>query len=154
MAVLDQLSLDQLAGNKVIVILGATAVFTVAWLVNVFLTWWRLRHIPGPFLNSITPLVLTYHCIKEDITVYTHRLTEKYGPLVRIQPNMVMFSDPDTFRHVTSVKAGYTKGLWFEFSRWSLERYSLISLRDNETRKTRKGQLAPVVRAAARLSFR
>ena len=125
------------------IILATALIFGLVPLVQVFLTWRRLRHIPGPFLNSITPLVLTWHCVKEDITEYTHGLSLKYGPLVRVSPNTVMYSDPDTFRRVCSVKAGYTKGLWFEFSRWDLSRYSLISLRDNESRKARKAQLSP-----------
>jgi len=88
---------------------------------------------------------MTWHCIKEDITVYTHSLTVKYGPLVRVSPNVVMYSDPDTFRRVCSVKANYTKGLWFEFSRWDLHRPSLIAMRDNESRKDRKSRLSPAV---------
>lgn len=146
MSMPDVLGLERLTGGEVLtIVLAAIAVFSTAALVSVYLTWRRLRHIPGPFLNSITPLVLTYHCIKQDITVYTHTLTEKYGPLVRIAPNMIMFSDPDTFRHICSAKAGYTKGLWFEFSRWDLDVYSLISMRDNERRKVRKAQLSPAV---------
>jgi len=126
-------------------VLTAVLILAVAGLVRVFLTWRRLRHVPGPFLNSITPLVMTWHCIKEDITVYTHSLTVKYGPLVRVSPNVVMYSDPDTFRRVCSVKANYTKGLWFEFSRWDLHRPSLIAMRDNESRKDRKSRLSPAV---------
>ena len=96
-----------------VLVLGITALAR-----SLFLSWQRLRHVPGPFLNSITPLCLTWHCLKEDITVYTHSLAQKYGPLVRISPNVVMFSDPDTFRHICSVKANYARGLWFEFTRW------------------------------------
>jgi len=127
-------------------ILGTVAFLSAAYTIQTFLVWYRLRHIPGPFLNSITPLVLTYHCIKEDITEYTHSLSVKYGPLVRVSPTVVMYSDPDTFRRICSVKAGYTKGLWFEFSRWDLKRYSIIAMRDNESRKERKSKLSPAVR--------
>jgi len=109
----------------------------------VFQTWRRLSHIPGPFLNSITPLVLTYHCLKEDITTYTYELSLKYGPLVRVSPNIVAYYDPETLRRICSVKANYTKGLWFEFSRWDLKHYSCIAMRDNESRKIRKMKLVP-----------
>jgi len=85
--------------------LAPTLVLFVAGLLRLFFTWRRLRHVPGPFLNSITPLAMTWHGMTEDMTVYTHSLTEKYGPLVRISPNVVMYSDPDTFRRVCSVKA-------------------------------------------------
>ncbi|KAH6855585.1 cytochrome P450 [Chaetomium sp. MPI-CAGE-AT-0009] len=123
----------------------ATLILAIATasLFQVFRQWRRLRHVPGPFLNSITPLVLTYHCLKEDITTYTYNLTVKYGPLVRVSPTVVVHSDPETFRRVCSTKANYTKGLWFEFSRWDLERYSCIAMRDNESRKGRKTKLLP-----------
>lgn len=148
----DDMAVQELLGfiepsnlNATTIVLATVAISGVAYLISTFFTWWRLRHIPGPFLNSITPLLLTYHCIKADVTKYTYTLHEKYGPLVRIQPNMVMFSDPDTFRYICSQKAGYTKGLWFEFTRWDLKRWSLTSLRDNETRKIRKAQVSPAV---------
>lgn len=115
------------------------------YLVSVYLQYRRLRHIPGPFLNSITPLVCTYHSIKCDMSAYIYNLTVKYGPLVRITPNTVVNVDADTFRRICSYKAGYTKGLWFEFSRWDLDSYSCIAMRDNETRKERKNKLSPAV---------
>ncbi len=127
-------------------VLAATALLSLLFVIQTFRTWYRLRHTPGPFLNSITPLVMTYHCFKEDISMYTYELTRKYGPLVRVQPNVVVYEDPETMRRVCSVKANFTKGLWFEFSRWDLERYSCIAMRDNESRKERKTKLLPAVR--------
>lgn len=126
------------------VMLTYAAVTIVIWTaLRVFRTWRRLSHVPGPFLNSITPLVLTYHCLIEDTNNYTYRLSLKYGPLVRIAPNLVAYYDPETLRRICTVKANYTKGLWFEFSRWDLERYSCLSMRDNESRKIRKTKLLP-----------
>jgi len=105
----------------------------------------RLRHVPGPFLNAITPLALTYHCLKGDVSHYTYELCRRYGPLVRVQPNVVVFSDPQTFRRICAVKSGYSKGLWFEFSRWDLDRPSCIAIRDDEGRRERKGRLLVAV---------
>ncbi|KAK0644013.1 cytochrome P450 [Cercophora newfieldiana] len=134
----------ELASLKPTGILAYTAIGLCLWTaLYVFRTWRRLSHVPGPFLNSITPLVLTYHCLKEDINTYTYELSLKYGPLVRVAPNVVAHYDPETLRRVCSVKANYTKGLWFEFSRWDLERYSCIAMRDNESRKIRKTKLLP-----------
>ncbi|KAM7213653.1 Cytochrome P450 [Rhypophila decipiens] len=113
------------------------------YITTVTIQYYRLRHIPGPFLNAITPLVLTYHSLKGDITEYTYEIARKYGPLARLQPNMVVYTDPDTFRRICSYKAGYTKGLWFEFSRWDLNSYSCIAMRDNPRRKDRKNKIAP-----------
>lgn len=127
------------------VVLASTFLVILGAVVPVIRQWYRLRHIPGPFLNSITPLVLAYHSWKEDYCTYVYRLCQEYGPLVRVTPNVVVFSDAQTFRYICSVKANYTKGLWFEFSRWDLERYSCIAMRDNESRKERKMKLLPAV---------
>jgi len=132
------------ASFKPTAVVATVAVAVGLWLIGyLFQTWRRLSHVPGPFLNSITPLVLTYHCLKEDITTYTYKLSLKYGPLVRVAPNIVAYFDPETLRHVCSNKANYTKGLWFEFSRWDLDHYSCIAMRDNESRKIRKTKLIP-----------
>lgn len=129
------------------ILVGSTFILILAAVVPVIRQWYRLRHIPGPFLNSITSLVLVYHSWKEDHCTYVYRLCQEYGPLVRVAPNVVVFSDGPTFRYICSVKANYTKGLWFEFTRWDLERYSCIAMRDNESRKERKMKLLPAVRS-------
>ncbi len=129
------------------IIVGSTFILILAAVVPVIRQWHRLRHIPGPFLNSITPLVLVYHSWKEDHCTYVYRLRQKYGPLVRVAPNVVVYYDGPTFRHISSVKANYTKGPWFECTRWDLERYSCLAMRDNESRKERKMKLLPAVRS-------
>lgn len=131
--------------NTGILLVTTALILATTVFIQVFLQYRRLRHIPGPFLNSITPLVLTYHCFKGDISAYIASLGFKYGPLVRISPNMVLFWDVDTFRRICHGKSAYTKGLWFEFSRWDLKNYSLIAMRDNESRRERKSKIAPAV---------
>jgi hypothetical protein len=119
--------------------------FTTLYAFQTSHTYLRLRHIPGPLLNGFTPLVITYHCLRGDINTYNQRLVNKYGPLVRVTPTTVMISDAKTLAYVCSTKAGYRKGLYFEFARWSLERRSRLSMRGNEERKERKGKLGPAV---------
>lgn len=115
------------------------------YVTTVIRQYFRLRHIPGPFLNSLTPLCLAYHSLKGDVTEYVYKTAKEYGPLARIAPNTVVYTDPDTFRKICSYKAGYNKGLWFEFSRWDLNSYSCLAMRDSATRKERKNKLAPAV---------
>ncbi len=66
-------------------------------LVIIFTTarsYYRLAHIPGPFLARFTNIprfswVLSYHA--HDIHTALHR---QYGHLVRFGPNMVSVADP------------------------------------------------------------
>ena len=122
---------------------------TFFFTIQTFQTWYRLRHIPGPFLNGFTPLVLVYHSLKGDISDYTRDLTVKYGPLVRVTPTVVVYDDPEVMRRIASPRNKYSKGLWFEFTRWSLERYSSVAMRDDKSRKERKGKLLPAWSANA-----
>ena len=48
-----------------------------------------LRHIPGPFLASITPWVQLYHGMKGDRHLWLHNLHKTYGTHVRVAPNFV-----------------------------------------------------------------
>ncbi|KAE8373926.1 cytochrome P450 [Aspergillus bertholletiae] len=87
--------------------IAAAAVTIIAlWLGA---NWWRLRHIPGPFLASVTNLyrmswvsTTRAHLILQDV----HK---KYGEVVRIGPNMVSFSNPAAIPTVYPMRAGLPK---------------------------------------------
>ncbi|KAI0868045.1 putative benzoate 4-monooxygenase cytochrome P450 [Hypoxylon argillaceum] len=72
-------------------------------------TWWRLRHIPGPFPACITNFqrmswigTKRAHLILQDVHT-------KYGEVVRIGPNMVSFSNPEAIPTVYPTRAGFPK---------------------------------------------
>ncbi|KAF9886243.1 hypothetical protein FE257_011856 [Aspergillus nanangensis] len=48
-----------------------------------------LKHIPGPFLASITPWVQLYHGLNGDRHLWLYNLHEQYGSHVRVAPNFV-----------------------------------------------------------------
>ncbi|EGP84247.1 putative P450 monooxygenase [Zymoseptoria tritici IPO323] len=53
-----------------------------------------LRHIPGPWINTVSPFAFPYQVVKGFANVYLYALHEKYGPVVRIGPNEVSFAGP------------------------------------------------------------
>src|SRR3569833_98842 len=139
-------------------------------LVRDVVAWYRLRHIPGPFLNTISMLPLLYRIIRGDSQEYMDKLAAKYGnchdpeptlpsldqdpaanrytavgPMVRIAPGDVMFTDADFFRRVGSVRGGYTKAGWYDCTQFQHGPVNLIGLKDDETRRARKAQLSPGV---------
>ncbi|KAK4182202.1 cytochrome P450 [Podospora australis] len=140
--VLSPFSLTSLSISQVVLVISffLLGVFIIKPAIS---QWSRLRHVPGPFLNSITPLVYAWHTIRDGQAKYVYSLCQKYGPVVRVTPNTVVVSDPQTLRYFCSLKANYTKGLWAEFTRWDLKRYSCIAMRDNESRRERKKKLLP-----------
>ena len=56
---------------------------------HLFRTYWRLRHIPGPFLSRITNLPRVSWVKTKHAQLIHRHLHEQYGEVVRTGPNMV-----------------------------------------------------------------
>ncbi|KAH8661686.1 cytochrome P450 [Tricladium varicosporioides] len=52
-----------------------------------------LRKFPGPFWASVTRLWLGYHCFMETELPTIYKLHQKYGPVLRITPTLLLVSD-------------------------------------------------------------
>ncbi|KAK4228904.1 cytochrome P450 [Podospora fimiseda] len=77
----------------------------------------RLRHIPGPFLATISPLWMIHKLSTGRFVQHLKQTSDNYGPLVRIGPNDLLCTDPDTIRRMSSVRSMYTKGRFYESGR-------------------------------------
>jgi hypothetical protein len=76
---------------------------------QVFRTYARLKHVPGPFWAKFTnwQRVLWVKSMRsQDIYASIH---EKYGEFVRIGPNAVSISDPAAIPEVYPMRAGFPK---------------------------------------------
>lgn len=65
--------------------------------------------IPGPFLAPFTDLwrfCLVWRGRPEQAHIKLH---DRYGPLVRLGPNMVSVSDPDALKVIYGLATGYVK---------------------------------------------
>ena len=72
-------------------------------------TYWRLRHVPGPFWARITniPRVLWVRS-KKAHEIHT-KLHQQYGDCVRFGPNMVSTSDPAAIPTLYPMRPGFPK---------------------------------------------
>lgn len=82
-------------------------------IITTIQAFFRLSHIPGPFLAKLTDLqrlswVLSYRA--HDIHTEQHR---KYGPLVRFGPNMVSVGDPCEIGTIYSFKEPWRKSNFY-----------------------------------------
>lgn len=76
---------------------------------NFLHTYWRLRHIPGPFWAKFTNLPRIWW-VKSGSAQEIHlELHKKYGNIVRFGPNMVSISDPAAIPTVYPVRPGIPK---------------------------------------------
>lgn len=102
----------------------------------------RLRHIPGPFLASISYLPL----LGATLSGRSHRiyvnLAEKYGPLVRISPRDLFTSDPDIVRRMNSARSPYTRSEWYDAIRLDPFVENIFSERSTREHDARRAKMA------------
>ncbi|CAG8953710.1 hypothetical protein HYFRA_00006599 [Hymenoscyphus fraxineus] len=72
----------------------------VAWAVYFFfdcvysIYFHPLRHFPGPFWASISNFWKLYIAITKESHIRGIKYHEKYGPVIRVAPNLLVFNDP------------------------------------------------------------
>jgi hypothetical protein len=77
---------------------GVLAVGFVVYLIRALAS--PLNKIPGPFHARITSLILKWHEMTANRTMYVHRMHMKYGPVVRIAPNEVVFASQGAVKEI------------------------------------------------------
>lgn len=87
----------------------ALVVATIGISLHLFRVWWFLRHIPGPFLASLTNLQRVWWVKTGQAHLYHQAAHAKYGNLVRIGPHMVSFSKPEAIATVYPIRPGFPK---------------------------------------------
>ncbi|EEY20411.1 isotrichodermin C-15 hydroxylase [Verticillium alfalfae VaMs.102] len=65
-----------------------------------------LRHYPGPFLQGASKIPWFLHQTGGTLAFHTQGLHEKYGPVVRIAPHHLSFTDPQAFKDIYGHRIG------------------------------------------------
>lgn len=89
--------------------------FTAAvvwWSVSTFRNWYRLSHVPGPFLASISSLWMVKNAFKGGVAPAVLNL-QQFGRLVRVGPNYLLTDDPETLRQIASARSEYYRDEWW-----------------------------------------
>jgi hypothetical protein len=88
----------------------AGCVLIVSYLAyRIFRTYWKLRHVPGPFWAGITNLQrILWVKTGRSHEIYQD-LHEKHGDVVRIGPNVVSISDPAAISTIYPMRPGFPK---------------------------------------------
>ncbi|KAF5682004.1 cytochrome P450 monooxygenase [Fusarium denticulatum] len=81
-----------------------------------------LASLPGPRLGLLTPWQLRYYELRGKRTQYVHQMHQKYGNVVRIAPNEVVFSSLDAMKEIYLSKgSGFDKTSFYNlFSQFGL----------------------------------
>ncbi|KAK0649132.1 cytochrome P450 [Cercophora newfieldiana] len=136
---------EQLADTPASVLAGYAASLVVIWYVTTgFAAWYRLRHIPGPFLGSFSfAWDVYYSCTgRVERMATVHDDYANGGPLVRVAPNHVVTNDPEILRRIASARTRYTRDAWFKGTRFHREYDNVASIPGNEEHDRLKAKFA------------
>jgi len=73
-----------------------------------------LAKVPGPVLAGATPLWLVWQCMNQRRPSLDLELHKRYGGVVRIAPNEIIFSNPEYFKTVYGAGSKFTKSRFYE----------------------------------------
>ncbi|EPE08411.1 cytochrome p450 monooxygenase [Ophiostoma piceae UAMH 11346] len=93
-------------GALVLGVLGSATLYTL-WTVVYNLYFHPLARFPGPFLAKISPIYSIYGLARGRWPLDVHQVHLKYGPIVRLMPNELSFTDPEAWRDIYGHRQGH-----------------------------------------------
>ncbi|KAK9422873.1 hypothetical protein SUNI508_04540 [Seiridium unicorne] len=132
-------SLTNLPATELVLIGGITALTIVCF--STFIQWHRLSHVPGPLIASLTNLWGCWYMNRMQFHQKTKTINDQYGKIVRISPNDVLVSDPDTIWHINSARSMYSRGGWYGSIRFNPYGDSVFSELNTSSHDKRKSKL-------------
>ena len=87
----------------------ALGLFIATFLIYALFGHLRLRHIPGPFIASISDIPRLYWVLTGRAHEIHIALHKQYGHLVRMGPNMVSVGDPKEIAKIYGTTGRYKK---------------------------------------------
>jgi cytochrome P450 len=100
-----------------------------------------LANVPGPFLPAVTKLYQTYHNRRYYVEI--ERMHNKYGSIVRINPNEVhLAADADNYDRIHHVGTKYIKSA--NFYNAMCAPHSSFGTINNESHRIKRGAMNPM----------
>ncbi|KAF2872285.1 benzoate 4-monooxygenase cytochrome P450 [Massariosphaeria phaeospora] len=72
-----------------------------------------LAKIPGPLSARLSGIPSWYHAFRGDRHLWLWKLFLEYGDRIRVEPNTVVFRDPDAYRDIYSTKANVQRSTFY-----------------------------------------
>ncbi|KAH8892824.1 cytochrome P450 [Thozetella sp. PMI_491] len=120
--------------------LGAGA-FVIYYTLSSIVSWFRLRHIPGPFLASFSYLWLMRNNF---LGISSTQLVglKKYGSVVRIAPNYVLTDNVAAIRRISAARSKYGRDAWWRALRIDPRQDNMLTTVDTPFHDHLKAQTA------------
>ncbi|GKU10840.1 unnamed protein product, partial [Fusarium langsethiae] len=113
----------------------------IVFIVNSFRAWYRLSHVPGPFLASFSRFWMLRGSMRGQQPMEMQAAVEKYGSLVRVGPNELVTDDFKLLKRIHSGRSSYTRGPMFESMRFEPGKDNLFSMRDEQGHKKLRNKM-------------
>ncbi|EFW22229.1 hypothetical protein D8B26_001055 [Coccidioides posadasii str. Silveira] len=128
--------------SSTILVIGGVGLFIYS-VITRFVSWYRLRHIPGPPGVGWSRLWLLRHLFSGRLCNKLKDVCDEYGPLVRIGPDWVVCSDASEIRRIWGVRSGYYRSPWYKAIRIDPTRDSILTFCENKTHHRTRSYLLP-----------
>ncbi|CRG91690.1 Alpha-galactosidase 3 [Talaromyces islandicus] len=109
---------------------------------STFYSWYRLRHIKGPWLASVSKSWLIWRTLAGTFDQDFHDVCEKYGRLARIGPYHLLTSDPDVMRRMLGVRSRYRRSEWYTGMRFDPSSDNVESQKDEAKHNALRSKMA------------
>ncbi|KAI1777335.1 cytochrome P450 [Hypoxylon cercidicola] len=120
------------------------AFLAIDWYVaSAVYSWYRLRHVPGPFLASFSYLWVGRFAFGGKYLEGYDLATRKYGSLVRVGPNELLTDDPNVIKRLSGAKSQYWKSKWYTGFRFNPYHPVMFITREPAAHDQIKAQLMP-----------
>ncbi|KAJ9142909.1 Benzoate 4-monooxygenase cytochrome P450 [Pleurostoma richardsiae] len=126
--------------TSLVVVVAAVVIYAVgqrAW------SWYRLRHIKGPFWAALSDFWLIRLTWRGEVYQRLGDVCRQYGPIARIAPNYVVCGDPIEVRRMWGVRSQFDRAPWYKGFQLDPPRDCTLSMRDSELHTVLRAKLAP-----------
>ncbi|KAK7946821.1 uncharacterized protein PG986_011142 [Apiospora aurea] len=131
---------DRDASSVACIVAGLLAFW---FIVATFVSWYRLRHIPGPWYTGLTSAWVGWVAYSGKAHAVYLGISDKYGSLARIGPNALTTSDPELVKRMSNTKSMYSKSEWVDGHRLNPYHGTMFMVRDPIEHDKMKARLAP-----------
>ncbi|KAM7188913.1 Cytochrome P450 [Rhypophila sp. PSN 637] len=107
-----------------------------------FLSWYRLRIFPGPFIAAISKLWIVRGVLNKTLHLDLKRVCEEYGSFVRVSPNDIVTDNLDHVLAMSSVRSPYGRSEIYSNVKFDFEMDHVFSERNEGRHQELRRKLA------------
>ena len=96
-----------------------------------------LSPVPGPWHTRFTGIAVAINRIRGSTAVWTHSMHQKYGPIVRVEPDRVSISDTSLWEEIHRMGSGFRKTDFHEKLRVGPDHmlFTIVDVRQHAARR-------------------